>query len=130
MKEVLGEKSFEELLEIKQEIKTDRTEFGFSNKCFLVNQLILKYGYFLKFFERRDKDRFLIKKKVHAKGKNKITRNLSSFVIEKFSGYQTEKHELARKEQIDLEPLCIIFDPSYSEDENTLVPCFFLIKSN
>ena len=130
MKEVLGEKSFEELLEIKEEIKTDRTEFGFSNKCFLVNQLILKYGYFLKFFERRDKDRFLIKKKVHANGKNKITINLSSFVIEKFSGYQTEKHELARKEQIDLEPLCIIYDPSYSECENTLVPCFFLIKSN
>ena len=71
MKEVLGEKSFEELLEIKEEIKTDRTEFGFSNKCFLVNQLILKYGYFLKFFERRDKDRFLIKKKFMQKVKIK-----------------------------------------------------------
>ena len=35
------------------------------------------------------------------------------------------KHELARKEQIDLEPLCIIYDPKYSEDENETVPCYF-----
>ena len=45
-KEVLGEKFYEELFEIKEEIKLDRTAFGFFNKCFLVNQPISKYGYF------------------------------------------------------------------------------------
>ena len=45
-KEVLGEKFYEELFEIKEEIKLDRTAFGFFNKCFLVNQLISKYDYF------------------------------------------------------------------------------------
>ena len=68
---------------------------------------------------------FLIRKKVDAKDKNKTIRNLSSSVIEKFNGYQTVKQELAHKEQIDLELPCIIYNPSYSEDENTPVPCFF-----
>ena len=45
-KEVLGGKFYEELFEIKEEIKLDRTAFGFFNKCFLVNQPISKYGYF------------------------------------------------------------------------------------
>ena len=62
-KEVVGEKFYEELLEIKETIKLDRSAFRFFNKSFLVNQLISKYGYFLKFFERRDKYHFLIKKK-------------------------------------------------------------------
>ena len=39
-KEVPGEKNYEELVEIKEEIKLDRRAFGFFNKCFLVNQLI------------------------------------------------------------------------------------------
>ena len=63
-KEVPGEKLYEELLEIKEKIKLDRSAFRFFNKCFLVNQLISKYGCFLKFFERRDKYRFLINKKL------------------------------------------------------------------
>lgn len=45
-KEFLGEKFYEELSEIKEEIKLDRMEFGFFNKCFLVNQLLSKQGYF------------------------------------------------------------------------------------
>ena len=39
-KEVVGEKFYEELLEIKEKIKLDRSAFRFFNKCFLVNQLI------------------------------------------------------------------------------------------
>ena len=41
-KEVLGEKFYEELFEIKEEIKLGRPAFG----CVLMNQLISKYGYF------------------------------------------------------------------------------------
>ena len=52
-----------------------------------------------------------------------MTRNLSSSVIKKFNGYKTIKHKLACKEQIDLVPLCIIHDSSYSEKAPVL--CFF-----
>ena len=68
---------------------------------------------------------FNLKKKVDSKDKNKITRDLRSSVIEEVNGNQTIKHELARKKQIDLAPLCIIYDPKYSEDENKSVPCIF-----
>ena len=68
---------------------------------------------------------FLDHKKVVVKGKNKITRDLSSSVTEKFNGYQTIKYKLACKEQMDHEPLCIVYDPSYLQDENTPILCFF-----
>ena len=67
----------------------------------------------------------MIKKKVDARDKKEITRGLSSAAIKKFYCYQITKPEFARKEQIDLEPLCIVYDPSYSEDENAPVPWFF-----
>lgn len=63
-KEIFGEKIYEELPEIKEEIKLDRSVFGFFNKCFLVNQLLSRYEYFLKFFERRDKFCYLITKRL------------------------------------------------------------------
>ena len=53
-KYIVGEKLYEELSEIKQEIKLDWSMFGFFGKCFLTNQLLSKHGYFLEFFERRD----------------------------------------------------------------------------
>ena len=65
-------------------------------KCFPNN-------FFHKFFEKRDKYRFLIKKKVV--GKNTVTRNLSSSVIEKFNGYENIKLKIARKEKTDFTPL-------------------------
>ena len=65
-------------------------------KCFPNN-------FFNKFFEKRDKYRFLIKKKVV--GKNTVTRNLSSSVIEKFNGYENIKLKIARKEKTDFTSL-------------------------
>ena len=49
-KEVIGNKFYLEPVEIKDDIKLDKTLFGYFNRCFL------------KFFKRRDKFRFLIKK--------------------------------------------------------------------
>ena len=78
----------------------------------------------MKFFERRDKFRFLIKKKVECK--NKVTRNLSGSIIKKFNGYEIIKHELARKEKIEFTPINIVYKPIY--DENKPVPCYFTDK--
>ena len=76
----------ENLIDIKDEIQLDRNLFGFFNRCFLVNELLSKYNYFLKFYERRDKFRFLMNKKLERK--NKVTRDFSSSAIEKFNGYE------------------------------------------
>ena len=68
--------------------------------------------------ERRDKFRFLIKKKVESKS-NSISRS----IIEKFNGYEIIKHELARNEKIEFNPIEIVYEPIY--DENAPVPCYF-----
>ena len=61
--DVLGKDFCEELLEIKDDIQLDKTLLEFFDRCFLVNKVLARHNFFLKFFERRDKFRFLIKKK-------------------------------------------------------------------
>ena len=65
--------------------------------------------------------RFLIQKKVQ--GKNKVTRDLSSSVIERFNGYELMRSESAHQERIEFIPFNIVYEPIY--DENIPVPCFF-----
>ena len=45
--------------------------------------------------------RFLIKKNVQ--GKNEVTRNLCSSVVEKFNGYEMIRQDLASKERVDID---------------------------
>ena len=121
-KEVLGVGFYNELLEIKDDAKLDRTIFGYFDTCSKVNEVLSNHNFFLKFIKRRDVFRFLIQKKVEGR-KNKMTRNLSSSVLEKFNGYEMIRQKLQRKEKIDLTPIDIVYEPSY--DESILVPCFF-----
>ena len=100
VEEVLGADFYSDLLEIKDEVKVDRTILGYFDTCFKVKKALSNHSFFLKFFERRDVFRFLIEKKVQ--GKNKVTRNLSSSVLEKFNGYEMIRRKLERKEKVDL----------------------------
>ena len=65
--DVLGKNFYEELLEIKDDIQLDKILFEYFGRCFLVNIVLGKYNFFLKVFEKRDKFRFLIKKKFNVK---------------------------------------------------------------
>ena len=66
----------------------------------------------------------MIKKKV--KGKIKVTRDLSSPIIQKSNGYEIIKHELARKEKVEFVPIKIVYEPIH--DENVLMRCYFTDK--
>ena len=59
--DILGKDLFEELLEIKDVIQLNETLSGFFDRYFLVNKVLSNHNFFLKFFERRDKFRFMIK---------------------------------------------------------------------
>ena len=48
---VLGDDLYFDLLEIEQETLLDKTLIGFFERCYTINQVLPKYGYFLKFFE-------------------------------------------------------------------------------
>ena len=55
--------------------------------------------------------------------KNKVARDLSSSVIEKFNGYESIRPQLAHQERIEFIPINIVYELIY--DENIPVPCFF-----
>ena len=64
MKDVLGNGFYNDLIEIKNEIEFDRTIFRHFDRRFVVNKVLAKYNFFLRFFEPRDIYRFQIKKKM------------------------------------------------------------------
>ena len=80
-----GSGFYNDLLETKENIKLHRKFFGYFDRYFQVNEVLSKHNFFLNFFERRDVFSFLYKK---VQGKNQVTRNLSSYVVEKFNGYE------------------------------------------
>ena len=80
------------------------------------------YNFCLKSFERKDKYRFFIQKKVERK--NKVTKDLSRFFfIERFNGYETNRHKIGHQPKADFTPSNIVYDPVY--DEHTPIPCYF-----
>ena len=83
--------------------------------------VLAKHNVFLKFFERRDTYRFLIKKKV--KRKNEVTRNLLSSVLEKFNSYEMIRNDLSYQEKAEVIPIDVVYEPIC--DENFPVPCYF-----
>lgn len=54
---------YSDLLEIEPSTLLDKSLFSFFERCFFINQVISKYGFFLRFFERRNMYRFIIKEK-------------------------------------------------------------------
>ena len=109
VKDVLGSDFYNDLLEIKDEIKLDKTIFGYFDRCFQVNEALAKRSLFLKFFKRSDIVRILIQEKVQ--GKNKVTRILSASIIEKSNGHEMIRQQLSRKEKIDLIAINIVYEP-------------------
>ena len=50
-KEIIDDRFYNELLEIKDDILLDKTIFGFFDRCFLVNEVLSKHNFFLEFYE-------------------------------------------------------------------------------
>ena len=69
----------------------------FFKKHYIANEFLVKKGFFLRVYEERDKFRYIIEKGV--KGKNKIVRDLSSCVIQKFNGCDILKSEIKKEEK-------------------------------
>ena len=60
---ILEDELYFDVLEIESSTLLDKFLFGFFERCFSINQVITKYGFSLRFLERRNPNRFLIKKK-------------------------------------------------------------------
>ena len=62
IKETLGERLFLSLKCIEQQTKLDHTLFGYFERYQKINEVLTEFGYFLRFYERRNKFRYLVKK--------------------------------------------------------------------
>ena len=100
-----------DLLQIESSTLLDKSLFGFFESCFSINQMIAKYGYFLRFFERRNLYRYLLKKKLI--GRNELARDLLACILRKFNGYEIPRKGPERKEKKHFEPIHIMYELSF-----------------
>ena len=108
------------LKEIEPDAMLDHTVFGFFG-CSIMNEVLAKFGYFLRFYERRKKFRYQLRQKL--KTKNEMRAELSACVIQKFNGYDLLRANLKYSEKKDLLLIDIVYEPTL----NTEKPIVFLL---
>ena len=92
----------------------------FQNMCYETNSILSKYSYFLRFFALKNKyRRFSVKDK----NKQKTVRQLSSCLIEKYSGFRVISIDFERKQRKLFKPIDIIYKPTKSTEIEPL--CYF-----
>ena len=107
---------FEKLLEIKNDIMLDYTQFGFWEKCLKLNEVLSDhFGLFLRFYERRNQYRYLLRKRVDSK--NKMHSEVSTCAVSKFDGYEYLRSALQNQERKNLQPLDIVYEPTKNVGE-------------
>ena len=83
-KETLGDDFFLKLKKVESSVMLDYTLFRYFDRCRQINEILSKENYFLRFYERRNKFRFQLKKNLSTK--NEMRRELSACAIQKFNG--------------------------------------------
>ena len=68
---VLGTEFFIELKKIEKSTMLDYSVFGFFNRCQVINEVLFEYRYFLRFYERRNKFRYQLRRKLKEKNQMK-----------------------------------------------------------
>ena len=118
----LGTDLFFELKKIEKSTMLDHSIFFFFfNRCQSINNVLNYFGYFLRFYERRNKFRYQLRQKL--KEKNQMKRELSACVIQKFNGYELIRNSLNSKERKDFVPIDIVYKPTLKEIKS--IECFF-----
>ena len=123
-KEILGSDFYLTLKEIEPDVLLDHTIFGFFEQCTRMNEVLAKFGYFLRFYERRNKFRYQLKQKL--KTKNETRAELSACVIQKFNGYDLLRAILKYSEKKNHLPIDIVYEPTLNTEK--LIECFLQMK--
>ena len=87
-----------------------------------INMILAKFGYFLRVYELKKKYRHLTMKKPD---EQKIVRQLSSCLIEKYNGFTVIRIQHEKKERKNFEPPGIVYKPTKQLEIEPL--CFFTI---
>ena len=79
------------------------------------------HSYFLRFYKRRNKFRFQIRKKLT--GKDESKRELSACVVQKFNGYELLRNHLNSNERQNFVPVDIVYE--HNLDDTKEIDCYF-----
>ena len=130
MKDVCSKEDFEKVIDknlIQQIDQSEKFKFiielqTFLNMCYEINTILSKLGYFLRVLELKNKFHHLLMKD---KAKQKIARQLSSCLIEKYSGFRIISIEYQKKQRKLFRPIDIIYKPTKHIEKESLI-CYFL----
>ena len=86
-----------------------------------MNEVLAKFGYFLRCYRRRNKFRYQLRQKL--KTKNEMKAELSACVIQKFNGYDLLRANLKYSEKKNLVPIDIVYEPTLNNEKP--IECFF-----
>ena len=89
-----------------------------------MNEVLAKFGYFLRFYERRNKFQYQLRQKLNEK--NGMRAELSACVIQKFNEYNLLRVNLKYSENKDLLPNDIVYEPTLNIEKP--IECFSLVK--
>ena len=103
----------------------DYTRFGFWEKCLKLNEVLADhFGLFFRFYERRNKYRYLLCKLVDSK--SKMHSEVSTCTIPQFNGDEYLRNLLKTQEKKNLRPLDIVYEPTKNISEP--IGCYFAPK--
>ena len=92
----------------------------FFNMCYQITIILAKFGFFVRVYELKKNCRHLSLKKPD---QQKIVKQLSSCLIEKYNGFTVIRIEYEKKERKNFEPLDIIY--KLTKDLQTEPLCYF-----
>ena len=81
----------------------------FNHTCYEINEILIKYNFFLRVFEQKNKYRNLLIKQPE---KQNQLKQLASCIIQKYNGYQVIKNSFSKRERQEFEPVDIIYIPT------------------
>ena len=121
----IGVELFEDLNQIKENLRLDLDIISFENQCFEINRILTKNKMFLKVYELKEKFHALIQQ---CPDKKNVIRDISSCIREKFNGFNIVRVEFEKQIRQKMSPIAIIYKPVRKETEN--IDCYFSKKIN
>ena len=107
-KDINNDKLHDALSAAKEKLRLDLDIQNFENQCFSVNDLLNKYGLFLRVYELNDKFLYLFKQDSETKT---VLRELSNCIIEKFNGFYIVCFGSSKKLRKSFRPIDMIYKP-------------------
>ena len=119
LEKIVGQDLFKEINQ-PEKFKFIIDQQYFFNMCYHITMILAKFGYFLRVYELKKKYRHLFMKKPD---QQKIVKQLSSCLIEKYNGFTVIRIEYEKKERKNFEPIYIIY--KLTKDLETEPLCYF-----